>query len=292
MKVLVTGGGGQIATAILEVFPTAWEVLALQRDVCDVTKGQVIQSFINSFSPDVIINTAAFTAVDAAEKNPEHAFDVNATAVAVLATACHTNHIPLVHFSTDYVFDGIKNAAYVETDQPNPLNVYGLSKLKGEIFIREICPSHIILRVSSVFSAYKNNFVKTILKLAEREEVLRVVSDQIHCPTSALSIAVVLKKILMQLSDKSLGTYHYCQTPAVSWYEFAEKIIEFGQKYKTLKIKRIEPITAIEFNAPAIRPSFSTLNCDKIMDCFGVCQSSWVEDLETIIRTINYEKIF
>jgi dTDP-4-dehydrorhamnose reductase len=290
MRVLVTGGGGQVATAISHVFPAFWKVVFPSRALLDITNPEAIKAAIIDFMPDVIVNTAAFTAVDEAEKFPERAFSVNTEAVAMLARICSVKNIPFIHFSTDYVFDGLQSFAYTESDQVNPINIYGLSKLRSEVFIREICKKHIILRVSSVFSPYKNNFVKTILRLAKKEEVLRIVSDQVHCPTSAFSIAVVVKKILENLSDKTWGTYHYCQLSSTSWYSFAKEIIRLASEYKTLKTKVIQPITANEFNAFAVRPGYSVLNCKKIENDFGVVQTHWCDDLKEVVRELALDE--
>lgn len=286
MKVLVTGGGGQVASTIADCFPVHWEIRLFSHAELEISDSSTIQYAIGIFSPDVVINTAAFTAVDEAERYPEQALYANAEAVAILAMICNAENIPLIHLSTDYIFDGEQSVPYKETDRPNPINIYGLSKLKGEEAIRELCERHIILRVSSVFSQYGNNFVKTILRLAEQREELKIVSDQIHCPTSGASIALALKIIIENLSDNIWGTYHYCGSPSTTWFEFAQSIVQLGHQYQRLKTKMIQPISSVEFNLPALRPRYSVLNCDRMKAFFGFTQLNWAEDLDRVVRDV------
>ncbi len=285
MNILVTGGNGQIATAISHHFPKHWHTTLLSHTMLDVGNHQAIKSAITQFLPDVIINTAAFTAVDEAEKNPMAAFYANHEAAAILAALCEPAAIPLIHLSTDYIFDGNQSSPYQETDIPNPLNVYGLSKWKGEEAIRNSCQTHIILRVSSVFSSYGRNFVKTILELAKQKETLTIVADQTHCPTSANSIALALQKIIENLSDKNFGTYHYCNSPPTTWYEFGKKIISIANHYQSLKVKTIAATTSAKFGALAVRPNYSVLNCGKISRFFNLTELNWFEELERVIET-------
>lgn len=286
MKILITGGSGQVATAISHTFPKSWKIDRLSHTELDISDKAAVACAMNKFFPDIIINTAAFTAVDQAEKNPDEAFRVNHKAVSVLASLCEVNAIPLIHFSTDYIFDGDKNFPYEEIDIPNPLNVYGLSKWQGEAAVHNLCKAHVILRVSSVFSPYGHNFVKTILRLAKEKEELRVVNDQIHCPTSADTIAKTLEKIILKLSEKAWGTYHYCNAPETTWYEFSEKIRVIANRHQQLKVQKIHPISSQEFSALAVRPRYSVLNCDKIRHFFELTQSNWTDDLEEVVEKI------
>lgn len=290
MKILVTGAGGQIATAISHCFPSHWEVNLLSHEQLDVGHREAVAHAITQFFPDVIVNTAAFTAVDEAEKNPDAAFRVNYAAVLNLASLCAVNAIPLIHLSTDYIFDGDKTAPYQENDFANPLNVYGLSKWKGEEAIRNGCEKYIILRISSIYSPYKHNFVKTLLRLAKERKTLTIVDDQVHCPTSADSVARTLQKMILGLSDKAWGTYHYCDLPQITWYDFGKKIIELGNRYQLLKTQEIQPISSKEFGALALRPRYSVLHCDKIKHFFALTQSNWTDDLEEVVEKILSQK--
>ena len=284
MRILVTGGNGQVATALSHHFPKNWHTECLSHQTLDIGNKQSVNSAITHFLPDVIINTAAFTAVDEAEKNPDAAFYANGDAVFTLASLCDTKAIPLIHLSTDYLFDGNQCRPYQETDAINPLNIYGLSKWRGEEAIHKVCEAHIILRVSSVFSPYGKNFVKTILQLAKQKETLNIVADQTHCPTSARSIALALKKIIDNFSYETCGTYHYCNSPPTTWYDFCKSILSIGNRYQSLQTKNILPVSSAEFGALALRPRYSVLSCDKIKHFFDVPQLEWLEELGEIIE--------
>lgn len=284
MNILVTGGNGQVATAISQHFPKQWNTQLLSRQSLDMGNQQMVNSAIEQFFPDIIINTAAFTAVDEAEKNPDAAFYANCDAVFTLASLCNTKAIPLIHLSTDYLFDGNQCTPYQETDAINPLNIYGLSKWRGEEAIRKVCEAHIILRVSGVFSPYGKNFVKTLLQLAQQKETLTIVADQTHCPTSARSIALALQKIIEKLSHDAWGTYHYCNSPPTTWYDFCKSIISIGNRYQSLQTKSIHPVSSAEFGSLALRPRYSVLSCDKIKRFFDIAQSEWLEELEEVIQ--------
>lgn len=284
MKLLVTGGGGQIATVVARNLPRGWQAQCLSHAELDIGNLASVKAATMHFSPDVIINTAALTAVDEAEKSSPLAFQVNRDAVHTLAFVCAKKSIPLIHLSTDYVFDGTQSIPYTESDTVNPINVYGLSKWEGEEVIRNLYPFHVILRLSSVFSPYGKNFVRSILALGQKRATLSVVSDQTHCPTSADSVAYVLYEIVRQLPNKIWGTYHYCDLPAITWYDFAERIIRFARCHLPIKTQRIYPVSTAEFAATARRPSYSVLSCAKIKRDLGVTQSHWLEDLEKAIK--------
>lgn len=286
MKILVTGGKGQIATQIKVAFPSHWQLYLPSHDELDITDLGSIDRAIATRNPDVVINTAAFTKVDRAEKNPAIAFAVNADAVGKLAQQCHIKKIPLIHLSTDYVFDGRGLDPYPETCHPNPLNQYGLSKWQGEQAIVQRCESYVILRVSSVFSAYGHNFVKTILQLASQQDQLTLVTDQIHAPTAATSIARVLVEIILALPMKPWGIFHYCDKPATTWYDFAHHIVDLAKRSRSLPIKTLVPISSTNFAALAKRPAYSVLNCEKINRFFGIQQVNWLDSLEVVIEKI------
>jgi dTDP-4-dehydrorhamnose reductase len=282
-KILITGGDGQLGMAI-NAHPLAktYDILSCSRANLDITNKDALHEIIKAHRPDIIINTAAYTAVDKAELEKDLAMQVNYLSVKELARLCHKHEIPLIHLSTDYIFNGEKTLPYIEDDHATPINVYGESKWLGEVAVRDNCHQHIILRVSSIFSEYGTNFVKTILRLAQTKHELRIVSDQVSCPTAASDIAHALYTIVKKISY--FGTYHYCSSPSISWYQFALEIFERLKHKNKIVLKDIHAVSAKEHGAPAKRPACSVLNCKKIADDYGIEQPSWQNHLEGIIH--------
>jgi dTDP-4-dehydrorhamnose reductase len=293
MKILLTGGNGQLAYDIKKSACSPYSIISLTHQECDITQSTSINNAIASHKPDFIINTAAYTAVDKAEIETETARRVNQEACKLLAISCKKHHIPLIHLSTDYVFDGQSQLEYTETDTPNPLNYYGLTKLKGEQEIQHYCTQYIILRVCGVFGIHGQNFVKTMLRLGKEREILSVVNDQITCPTPANDIALTVLTIMSQLKTQ-FGIYHYCSTPIVSWYDFATEIFEIAKQYphyqSLMKLKEIKPIHSDQYPTAAKRPAHAILNCDKIKSTFSIQQPSWKAGLEKVIHQYLTEK--
>jgi dTDP-4-dehydrorhamnose reductase len=257
--ILVTGAGGQVAHE-LAVTESEYRVVALSRSQLDITNQQQINTAFEEYRPDILINAAAYTQVDRAEEEPERAFAINRDGVSNLAYACKGAGIPLLHISTDYVFDGNKTAAYREDDEISPAGVYGASKASGEAALRSILERHVILRTSWVFSATGSNFVKTMLRLGKERDELGIVNDQHGCPTSAESIAAAL----LQISERYLrgdeiewGTYHFCGQPETTWYGFAKRIFERAKGFDHLKLNGIP---TSEYPTPAARPMNSVLD--------------------------------
>lgn len=275
MRVLVTGAGGQVGHAVRHCFEAAGhEVHAFDSKALDITDTVALHTTLSTLPPlDALINCAAYTAVDRAETEPERAFLVNATACEYLARACAATDTPLVHLSTDYVFDGHKNTPYTELDTPAPLNVYGASKLAGEQQIQALHRAHLIVRVSGVFGAVGQNFVKTISRLARERPSLRIVADQHIAPTGATHIAQVLLTLLShpQLHEQ-WGLYHYCDAPATTWFDFASTFIERDTC-------QLEPISYRDYPTPAQRPVYSVLGCAKIAATFGINPAPWQAEL-------------
>src|SRR5580693_9299829 len=245
MKILVFGAGGQIGREVCRAaWPPRYAILPLDRKAVDITKSAAVSAMLDRETPDLAINLAAFTAVDRAESEPEAAWAVNCAGAAHIAAACDESATPLIHLSTDYVFDGRKAEPYREEDAVGPLGVYGRSKEAGERAVRAAAARHVILRTAWVFGAYGANFVKTMLRLAAQRPVLRVVADQRGCPTAATDIAAALIVIAehIERSEAKWGTYHFAGARAVSWYGFAEAIFNLAASELTA-CPQIEAIT-------------------------------------------------
>jgi dTDP-4-dehydrorhamnose reductase len=292
MRILVAGGQGQVGSALEQQgLEQSLDLVALGRQDLDITSAESIAAVFAENEPDLLINAAAYTAVDKAESEPELAYAINETATGLLADACAERGIPMLHISTDYVFDGTKDSPYVETDAVNPIAVYAKSKEAGERALRARLDRHIILRTSWVFGLQGNNFVKTMVRLAKDRDRLTVVADQFGGPSSALGIAEALLTIAAQYQSGSSiawGTYHYCQKPYVSWYQFAEAIvaraIEIGLVDHAVEVA---PIPSSEFPTPVERPKNSRLDCTRLRQLVGKELSlNWAGDIDPVIRAV------
>jgi len=272
VKILVAGKHGQVAQALVRAASSqALDVVALSRAEMDITDRQSVETAIADHQPAVVINAGAYTAVDRAESEIEQAFAVNKTGPLNLAKACDGAGIPLLHISTDFVFDGCKESAYLETDVCNPINVYGQSKLAGEEVVAKFNGRHIILRTSWVFGG-EQNFVVTMRRLAQDRDQLNVVSDQVGGPTAASHIAetlLTIAKAVVRPHFADWGIYHYCGSPAVSWYEFACEIL------KDEPSVGVSAIPSADYPTPAKRPRNSALDCAKIRSIFSITQPDW-----------------
>jgi len=283
MKLLVTGAKGQLGTELVRQ-AGVHEVIAVDHHKLDITDAATVSSLVSGTSPDIVINAAAYTAVDRAEEDAEAAFAVNRDGPANLAKACSALNIPLIHISTDYVFDGSKKGSYSEDDAIAPLGVYGESKAAGEVAVREACPAHLILRTSWVFSSHGNNFVKTMLRLGVERETLGVVADQFGKPTAAAELARLILMIFPMM-DGRWGTYHLAQPETVSWHGFAEAIFaEARTQGYELKVNQLSAICTKDYPTSARRPVNSELNCEKLESVFGISIKSWRESLAEVIR--------
>lgn len=291
MKILVVGALGQVGHALVAgASNLGLHVLAVGREQLDITKSTAVQDYVRAQTPDVVINAAAYTAVDKAETEPQQAFAVNAHGPGNLAAACLRQHIPLIQLSTDYVFDGTLDRPYREDDVAAPVNVYGESKWQGEQAVRQVTDQHIIMRVSGVFGTHGSNFVKTILRLAGERDQLRVVADQEICPTSAQDIADVIISLVWRMADADpvpWGTYHYCGTPATTWYGFASAILEIASQQQGLMAKTIIAITTEEFPTVARRPANSVLDCSRLEQASNVQRQPWKESLPAVIHELQ-----
>jgi len=282
MKLLLFGANGQVGSEIAtQARSKGIELTACTRAQVDIAQQESIADIISASKPSIVINAAAYTAVDKAETEQEQDDAINAQAPGYIATICASAGIPLLHISTDYVFDGSQDHAYKENDPPQPINHYGKSKLQGEQAIRKVHTQHIILRTSWVFGATGNNFVKTIIRLAQEREQLKIVDDQWGCPTSASSIAKALIDISSAIDAGSdrWGTYHFCGAPPTTWYKFTQKIVSIAQDFMTLKLQELLPIKTEEYPTPAKRPKYTVMQCDKIAQDFGIQSPDWEQNL-------------
>lgn len=294
MKIVLLGKNGQVGSNILKKNKDyLFNLFSFSRRELDISNFQDFESKINIIKPDVIVNATAYNFVDLAEENETEAFKVNQDALDFISTFCNKLNIPLIHISTDFVFDGNSSQPYKEDDKVNPLNIYGKSKVGGEDVIKKNLDKYIIIRTSWVFSEIGSNFLKTILKLLETKKSISIVNNQIGSPTSANSISDIIMKILkIYSSNKSLkwGTYHFSGYPYCSWYEFANEISSQYLKFSgSLNCASLVPIDSKLYNSKALRPKNSRLNCSKINKIFGFKQDDWKESLNVIIRNI-YEK--
>lgn len=285
-KILVTGMGGQVGHFLTQKLTGKVELLATDSKMLDITQPQAVSETVESFSPDVIINAAAYTAVDKAESESARAYAVNADGAKYLAQAAQSVGAALLHISTDYVFDGTKSTPYNEADETNPQSVYGNSKLDGEQAVIASCEKAIVLRTAWVFGEHGNNFVKTMLRLGAERDELGIVSDQYGAPTYAGDIADTLIAIAERIvSGQAVdyGVYHYSGSPYVSWYEFAEAIFTQAQKQSLLKhIPTVKPIQTSDYPTAAKRPSNACLDCNKIQHTFSVSLSDWKNALTNL----------
>ena len=254
----------------------------------DISVDSQVSALLERERPALVLNAAAYTAVDRAEVEREQAFAVNETGPSLIARWCTANRAALIHVSTDYVFDGAKAAAYVEEDATAPLGVYGESKLAGEVAVRGALERHLILRTSWVFSAYSQNFVKTMLRLAGERDELRVVADQVGRPTAAADLAnamLTLAERLAQGAELDWGTYHFAGAGSTSWHGFAEAIVE-EQAPLTGKKPRVTPITTADYPTPARRPQSSVLDTSRFERTFGITPAPWRDGLRTVVREL------
>jgi dTDP-4-dehydrorhamnose reductase len=290
MKILITGGDGQLGHELFQEFKNRhFDILSPSEHQMDITDVKAVKNFIDLHQPTCVINAAAYTQVDQAESEESLAFAVNKTGCRNLAHLCAKNEIPLFQVSTDYVFDGQKFRPYHESDPISPMGVYGRSKAAGEIEIRTNLTEHIILRTSWLYGVHGQNFVKTMLKLAGTKEIIRVVSDQYGSPTSAGDLATAILVMVDKWRQQSVvawGTYHYCGQGIISWHEFAEAIIELARRYGEVKTKRVEPITTADYPTKARRPAFSALDCNLIKKNFGISPKPWRKSLKSTIQRL------
>lgn len=287
MKVLITGKNGQVGSCLVSQLSNIASIdfLALGREELDITNAVQVNKIVNEYKPNVIINAAAYTAVDKAESEAVLANAINNIGPKNLAKAAACVNASIIHISTDYVFAGNKEGLYTETDEVNPQGVYGQTKLAGEQSVAQECEAHIILRTAWVFSEFGNNFAKTMLRLAKTRDTLDVVGDQFGGPTCAGDIAKTLINIAQQLEQGStkFGIYNYSGYPHVSWQQFASEIFEKASAQKLIQSSIIvNSISTANYPTPAKRPANSKLDCSKIATDFFIQPSDWKTALNNL----------
>jgi dTDP-4-dehydrorhamnose reductase len=296
MRLLVTGANGQVGWELDRSLVALGNVVALDRWQCDLSRPERLPKLIHGLKPDVIVNAAAYTAVDEAEHDERLATTVNGTAVDVMAQEARRAGALLIHYSTDYVFDGLKDAPYTEEDPPRPVNAYGRSKLIGEIAVRQAAGSHLILRTSWVYGARGRNFLRTILALLRERNELRIVDDQIGAPTSAGQIAqataTVIEAAVRERTDGRFasGLFHLTASGATSWHGFAAAILEAATRGALLPAghtPRLVPITSKDYPCPAARPKNSRLAGDRLRRRFGIALGDWKEGLSLCLEEMR-----
>jgi dTDP-4-dehydrorhamnose reductase len=293
MKILIVGVNGQLGSELVrQARQYNAAIQTPTRAQMDITTISQPKDVITKFHPAVVINAAAYTDVDGAETDTEVAFTTNTSGPANLARCCCEHKIPLIHISTDFVFDGQKREPYLEDDSIGPLGIYGLSKAEGEEKIRSTLAEHLIVRTSWLYGVYGHNFVKTILKLGQQKNVLRVVNDQYGSPTSAADLAAAVLHIASGLPKRTAipwGTYHYSGKGITTWHEFAENILAMAKPYAPIRTTRVQPITTDEYPTKAKRPAFSALDCRRIAKRFGIHPKPWPQSLKATIKRIFSE---
>ncbi|WP_345864916.1 dTDP-4-dehydrorhamnose reductase [Shewanella algae] len=286
MKVLITGCGGQVGQSLTERLTKQAAVLALDYERLDITDRNAVLNTVAAFQPNYIINAAAHTAVDRAEQEVELSYAINRDGPSYLAEAAKEYGAVMLHISTDYVFDGMGDKPYQESDATGPQSIYGKSKLAGEQAVAAHCPQHLILRTAWVFGEHGNNFVKTMLRLAQGRDELNVVGDQFGGPTYAGDIAdalISMVRYLEQGKQAKWGVYHFSGMPYASWFDFANAIFQAAEKHDVLtKQPKLSAIPSSAYPTPAKRPANSRLDCSKIENQFGIKPSDWNAALNNI----------
>lgn len=289
MKILLVGKNGQIGWELLRTLPALGELVAVGSDELDLADTKAIRRTVRDIKPGVIVNAAAYTAVDRAEEEPELAMAVNGIAPGVLAEEAARLSAVVVHYSTDYIFNGAKRSPYLEEDIPNPINVYGQTKLAGERAILETSAFHLIFRTSWIYGLRGHNFFLSILRLAREKEELRIVDDQVGTPNWCRTVAEVTTRILLKNSSRNIkngslsGIYNLSSSGSTTWFNFAKEILAADPRQEEQLCRKIIPIETEQYPTPAKRPKYSVLSNDKIQVAFGIEIGSWESYLQELL---------
>ena len=287
-RILLVGRIGQVGWELRRTLAPMGQIVCVDYPEIDLTADDSIRRWVREIRPDIVINAAAYTAVDKAESEPDKAMKINGAAPGILAEEAKKLGALMVHYSTDYVFDGTKTEPYVETDAPNPLGAYGRTKLAGDEAVRAVGGAHLIFRLCWVYGARGHNFMLTMMRLAREREKLRVVSDQIGCPTWSRMIAettaLALKRALTAGDVGAFtGSYHLAASGVTSWHGFADAIVAL-MAAEGRKCTRVEAISTAEYPTPTKRPAYSVLACDKLERTFGLRLPQWEESLKQVLE--------
>jgi len=287
MKILLLGKNGQVGWELHRTLAPLAAVTAVDYPQVNFAEPATLRALVAANDPTVVVNAAAYTAVDKAESEPELCRQINAVAPGILAEAAKKAGALMVHYSTDYIFDGTKTSPYVETDAPNPLGAYGRSKLEGDQAVKASGANHLIFRLCWVYGARGQNFMLTMQRLAREREKLRVVGDQLGCPTWSRMIAeattLALKPVLAGADHSAYnGEYHLAASGQANWHEFASRIIELMPETER-RCRAVERITTSEYPTPAKRPAYSVLDCDKLQKTFGLRLPHWEASLRQVL---------
>lgn len=300
-RILITGDGGQVGDALKQTLAPLGQLFAPTLKELDLTDAASIRKVMRDFRPRWVVNAAAHTAVDKAESEPDLAYAINAAGPAILAEEARTLGAAFIHYSTDYVFDGTKTTPYVESDAPNPKNVYGKSKLAGEEVLSASGIAHVVFRTSWVYGATGKNFVRSILKLAREREQLRIVADQYGAPTWSFELARLTARVIEMVESRAAeaktslyeaaepvsGIYHATGSGETTWYGFAAQAIAELQKLDpSNKLATVEPISTADYPTPAQRPQNSRLDCSKLEHVFGWCMPEWQDSLAKVVAEL------
>jgi len=292
--IFLTGKSGQVGFELARLLSPIGQVVASDLPTLDLADSLAIRDAVRNIKPDIIINPAAYTAVDRAESETDRAHAVNAVAPEILAEEAKKLHIPILHFSTDYVFDGTKSDPYLEEDIPNPATVYGKTKLQGEEAVRHSGAPYVILRLSWVYGLRGKNFLLTMLRLGRKKKELGVVHDQTGSPTWCREIAKASTHVanaLLTEENKPSGLFHLSASGTTTWYDFACRIFELCPKELMARVPKVNPIASQAYPTPAKRPTYSVLSSRKLTDTFHISLPDWKTQLESAMHNVNVENL-
>jgi len=289
MKILLTGANGQLGREIRRHARQPSQIIyPLTRGQMDISSPDSVTKAFRDNKPNLVINAAAYTQVDQAETDAVSAYRVNRDGPGLLAVQCAKANIPLIHISTDYVFDGMKGAPYTESEHISPIGVYANSKAQGETLVGN-APKHIIIRTSWVYGFYGNNFVKTMSRLGRQKSNIGVVADQFGCPTAAGDLAQVILAIAHEIADEKFaqwGCYHFCGAGATTWYDFAQAVFKIARRFGYEPAPTITAITTDQYPTAARRPPYSVLDCTRLIRTFDISPAPWQSSLEPVVKEI------